>query len=167
MDHPVPSHNYVLVNRSMLCNCHLESGLTYLLEFIAFCDTASTDYTMSFTLNLAFLHMIQDLWPDNFTLLPPNITKEELSFPVGLTSNAEFRQKDNNVSYPLTLMHEPQSLADLRLSLRARGEAPPNRKPPFILGPRQIYPIEHHKKGLFHFIWPCTYFIFLQQPLFL
>ena len=67
MAHPVPSHDYVLVNRSILCNCHMESGLTYLLKSIAFCETASADYTMSFTLNLAFLHMIQDLWPGNFS----------------------------------------------------------------------------------------------------
>ena len=41
---PVPSHDYVLVNRSILCNCHMESGLTYLLKSIAFCETASADY---------------------------------------------------------------------------------------------------------------------------
>ena len=70
MAHPVPSHDYVLVNRSMLCNCHMESGLTYLLKSIAFCEGASTDYTMSFALNLAFLHMIQELWPGNFSTLP-------------------------------------------------------------------------------------------------
>ena len=67
MARSVPSHDYVLVNRSMLCNCHMESGLTYLLKSIAFCETASADFTMSFTLNLAFLHMIQDLWPRNFS----------------------------------------------------------------------------------------------------
>ena len=50
MARPVPSHDYVLVNRSMLCNCHMESGLTYLLKSIAFCEGASTDYTMSFAL---------------------------------------------------------------------------------------------------------------------
>ena len=160
MAHPVPSHNYVLVNRSMLCNCHMESGLTYLLKSIAFCETANADYTMSFTLNLAFLHMIWDLWPDNFTLLSPNLTKEELSFPLGLTSNAKIRQKDTNVSYPLTLMHEPQSLTGLRVSLRARGEAPPNRKPHFLLHPRQIYPMGHRKKGsfLFHLALHVFYF---------
>ena len=70
MARPVPSHDYVLVNRSILCNCHMESSLTYLLKFIAFCETASADYTMSFALNLAFLHMIQDLWPGNFSQLP-------------------------------------------------------------------------------------------------
>ena len=42
MAHPVPSHDYVLVSRSMLCNCHMESGRTYLLKSIAFCEDAST-----------------------------------------------------------------------------------------------------------------------------
>ena len=131
---PVPSHDYVLVSRSMLCNCHMESGLTYLLKSIAFCEGASTDYTMSFALDLAFLHMIQELWPGHFSMLPP--TSKELSFPLGLTSNADFRSKDPNGSYPLALLQEPTSLTALHSSLKARGAAPPNRKPPFHLGPR-------------------------------
>ena len=149
MAHPVPSYDYVLVNRSMLCNCHMESGLTYLLKSIAFCENASTDYTMSFAPNLAFLHMIQELWPGNFSMLPPTITSKELSFPLGLTSNADFRSKDPNGSYLLALLHEPTSLTALHSSLKARGAAPPIRKPPFHLGPRQDYPIGHHRKGSF------------------
>ena len=74
----------------------MESGLTYLLKFIAFCESASADYTMSFTLNLAFLHMIQDLWPGNFSHLPPVVTKEEIAFPLGLISNADFHIQDPN-----------------------------------------------------------------------
>ena len=116
---PVPSHEYVLVNRSMLCNCHMESGLTYLLKSIAFCDSASADYTMSFTLNLAFLHMIQNLWPKRFSQLPPTMTQEELSFPLSLSSNAIFHRQDTNMSYTVVLMHEQQSWSDLHSSLRA------------------------------------------------
>ena len=158
---PVPSHDYVLVNRSMLCNCHMESGLTYLLKSIAFCEGASTDYTMSFALNLDFLHMIQELWPGNFSMLPPTITSKELSFPLGLTSNADFCSKDPFGSYPLALLHEPTSLTALHSSLKARGGgAPPTRKPPFHLGPRQDYPIGHHRKGsfLFHLTLHIFYF---------
>ena len=32
MARPLPSHPYVLVNRSILCNCHLQTGLNYLLK---------------------------------------------------------------------------------------------------------------------------------------
>ena len=119
MARPVPSHDYVLINRSILCNCHMESGLTYLLKSIAFCETASADYTMSFALNLAFLHMIQDLWPGNFSQLPTGMTQEELTFPLDLTSNVEFCGQDPNGTYPILLMREPQSLSALRSSLRA------------------------------------------------
>ena len=162
MGRPVPSHDYVLVNRSILCNCHMESGLTYLLKSIAFFETASADYTMSFALNLAFLHMIQDLWPGNFLQLPPGMTQEELSFPFDLTSNAEFRRQDPNGTYPIPLMHEPQSLSALRSSLRAQETG---RKSPFSFGPREAYPIGHHKKGLFCFTLLCTYFILLLELL--
>ena len=157
---PVPSHEYVLVNRSILCNCHMESGLTYLLKSIAFCEAASADYTMSFTLNLAFLHMIQDLWPGNFSQLPPVVTQEELAFPLGLTSNADFCGQDSNGTYPILLMHEPQSLAVLCSSLRAQGATPSESKSPFSFGPRQAYPIGHHKKGsfLFHLALHIFYF---------
>ena len=122
----------------------MESGLTYLLKSIAFCETASADYTMSFALNLAFLHMIQDLWPGNFSQLPPVVTKEELTFPLGLTSNANFHGQDPNGTYPIILMHEPQSLSALCSSLRARGASSSDRKSPFLFGPRQAYPIVHH-----------------------
>ena len=160
MPHPVPSHDYVLVNRSILCNCHMESGLTYLLKSIAFCETASADYTMSFALNLAFLHMIQELWPGNFSQLPPVVTQEELAFPLGLTSNADFHGQDPNGTYPIILMHEPHSLSALHSSLRTRGVAPSDRESPFLFGPRQAYPIGHHKKGscLFHLALHIFYF---------
>ena len=160
MAHPVPSHDYVLVSRSMLCNCHMESGLTYLLKSIAFCEDASTDYTMSFALNLAFLHMIQELWPGNFSTLPPNITSNEMFFPMGLISNFDFHSKDPNCSYPLVLRREPMSLAALCSSLRARDATIRNRKTPFHLGPRQDYPIGHHRKGsfLFHLALHIFYF---------
>ena len=57
-------------------------------------------------------------------------------------------------------MHEAQSLSALCSSLRARGSTPPDRKPPFLLGPRQAYPIGHHRKGsfLFHLALHIFYF---------
>ena len=160
MARPVPSHDYVLVSRSMLCNCHMESGLTYLLKSIAFCEDASTEYTMSFALNLAFLHLIQELWPGNFSMLPSTPTSKELSFPLGLTSNSDFLTKNPNSSYPLVLRLEPKSLKALRTSLKARNATVTNKKTPFSFGPRQDYPIGHSEKGsfLFHLALHIFYF---------
>ena len=146
MARPVPSHDYVLVNRSMLCNCHMESGLTCLFKSIAFCETASADYTMSFVLNLAFLHMIQDLWPGNFSQLPPVVTKEELSFPLGLTSNADFCKQNPNGIYPIVLMREPQSLSALHSSLRARALPLLTENPLFFLAPGRPTPLNIMKR---------------------
>ena len=56
MAHPVPSYPYVLVNRSLLCNC-LESGLTYLLESLGSCSP-STKFIMYFNINSAFSHFM-------------------------------------------------------------------------------------------------------------
>ena len=165
---PVPSHDYVLINRSIFCNCHMESGLTYLLKSIAFCETASADYTMSFALNLAFLHMIQDLWPGNFSQLPPGMTQEELAFPLDLTSNAELCGQDPNGTYPILLMHEPQSLTALLSSLRAWGGLPLlEENPLFLLAPGRPIPLDIIKKGLFCFTWLCMYFILLLKLLYL
>ena len=57
MAHPVPSYPYVLVNRSLLCNCHLESGLTYLLESVGSCSP-KPKFVMYFTINSAFSHFM-------------------------------------------------------------------------------------------------------------
>ena len=104
--------------------------------------------------------MIQDLWPGNFLQLPPGMTQEEVTFPLDLTSNVEFRGQDPNRTYPILLMHEPQSLSALHSSLRAQRTG---RKSPFSFGPRQAYPIGHHKKGSFLFHLLCMYFTLLLE----
>ena len=160
MARPVPSHDYVLVNRSMLCNCHMESGLTYLLKSIAFCEGATMDYTMHFALNLAFLHMIQEIWPGNFSHLTPNLTQDELAFPLSLPTNADFCKQNPNTSYPLNLLQEPAFLTALRSSLKARSLVHQNRNSPFPFSPRQEYPVGHLRKGsfLFHLALHIFYF---------
>ena len=92
--------------------------------------------------------------------LPPGMTQEELTFPLDLTSNAEFHGQDPNGTYPILLLHEPQSLTALHSSLRAWGAAPSGRKSPFSFGPRQAYPTGHHKKRsfLFHLALHVFYF---------
>ena len=55
MAHPLPSYPYVLVNKSLLCKCHLESGLTYVLKSLGSCSTKDR-FTMYFSINSAFNH---------------------------------------------------------------------------------------------------------------
>ena len=50
----IPSHPYVLVNRSVLCNCGIEPDSHHLLESLATCDSKQSKLIMYFTINLAF-----------------------------------------------------------------------------------------------------------------
>ena len=62
----IPSHPYVLVNRSILFNSGIEAGNDHLLESIAACDRKITKLTMYFTINLAFT---------NYLGVLPNLTE--------------------------------------------------------------------------------------------
>ena len=68
----IPSHPYVLVNRSVLCNCGIEADNQFLLKSLAVCETANSKLTMYFTVNAAFVNYL-----DKF----PNLT-ESLEFLV-------------------------------------------------------------------------------------
>ena len=50
----ISSHPYVLINRSILCNCGIEADNHYLLESIAACDNIDSKLVMYFTVNTAF-----------------------------------------------------------------------------------------------------------------
>ena len=53
----IPSHPYILMNRSILCNCDIEAESNFLLESLAACENSGTkiDLEMYFTVNLAFV----------------------------------------------------------------------------------------------------------------
>ena len=54
----IPNHPYVLLNRSILCNCDIEAESNFLLESLAVCENSEikTDLEMYFTVNLAFVN---------------------------------------------------------------------------------------------------------------
>ena len=58
---------YVLVNRSILCNCGIEADNHHLLESLAMCDKKHTKQTMYFTINLAFTNYLDSM---------PNLTEQ-------------------------------------------------------------------------------------------
>ena len=67
----IPSHPYVLINRSVLCNCRIEAENHFLLKSLAACENANSKLTMYFTVNTAFVNYL-----DKF----PNLM-ESLEFP--------------------------------------------------------------------------------------
>ena len=65
----IPSHPYVLVNRSVLCNCGIKAENNFLLESLATYHDTNTKLVMYFTVNTAFVNYV-----DQFNLT------EELTF---------------------------------------------------------------------------------------
>ena len=57
----IPSHPYVLVDRSILCNCGLEADDHHLLKSLAACNTKHAHLTMYFSINLAFTNYLAKL----------------------------------------------------------------------------------------------------------
>ena len=56
----IPSHPYVLVNRSVLCNCRIEAENNVLLESLAACHDINTKLIMYFTVNNAFTNYLNE-----------------------------------------------------------------------------------------------------------
>ena len=73
----IPSHPYVLVNRSVLCNCGIEADNHHLLESIVACNNKYTKLVMYFTINLAFTNYLDKL-PNLTDSLP--ITKVRIKY---------------------------------------------------------------------------------------
>ena len=57
------SHPYVLVNRSILCNCRIEADNHNPLKSIATCDNKDSNLVMYFTINMAFANYL-DMLPN-------------------------------------------------------------------------------------------------------
>ena len=57
----IPSQPYVLINRTVLCNCGIEAEDNFLLESIDACPGKQSALTMYFIVNLAFMHYFDSL----------------------------------------------------------------------------------------------------------
>ena len=82
----IPSHHYILVNRSVLCNCSIEANYHYLLESIAACDNSNSKLIMYFTINMAFANYL-DMFPNltEWFLLIRDRTTYEQTLPLNLS----------------------------------------------------------------------------------
>ena len=59
----IAGHPYILMNRSILCNCDVKAESNLLLESLAACEGSETktDLEMHFTINLAFVNYFDDM----------------------------------------------------------------------------------------------------------
>ena len=82
----IPSDPYILVNRSILCNCGIEADNHHLLESIATCDNRDSKLVMYFTIHMAFVNYL-DMLPnltDPFQLIQDRTTYEQ-PLPINLS----------------------------------------------------------------------------------
>ena len=98
----IPSHPYVLMNRSIFCNCDVEVESNFLLESLAACENSEvkTDLEMYFTVNLAFVNYFEDAIEDLGIPVLKNWTTQEQILPISI---ATFELCPNLLSTPKTL----------------------------------------------------------------
>ena len=83
----IPSHQYILVNRSVLCNCGIEVDNHFLLKSLAACENANPKLTMYFTINTAFVNYLDkfhNLTESLELLVVKERTTFELTLPISL-----------------------------------------------------------------------------------
>ena len=100
----ISSNPYVLVKRSVLCNCGIEADNHYLLESIAACNIKDYNLVMYFTINMAFtdyLGMLPNL--TNPSLIKDRTTYEQ-PLPINL-SIPNFEQFIELCTYKLEMFY--------------------------------------------------------------
>ena len=102
---PLPSYSYVVVNRTILCNCTMEAELTYLLKRIGSCSDANKDLTLYFTINLAFCHYMNSYINNNDTIVLNTSTLTPQGFAIVL-------QPINNVNGQ-PILEQPDTLKEI------------------------------------------------------
>ena len=76
----IPSHPYVLLNESILCNCDVETESNFLLESLTACQNSVKDLVMYFTVNLAFVNYFDNLVESLDVPISKNLTTQEQIF---------------------------------------------------------------------------------------
>ena len=131
MAHPVPSYPHVLVNRTRLCNCHLESGLTYVLKSLGSCSTKDR-FTMYFSINSAFNHYMSSFGFSSQNGSSTQLLTYEPVFDIFLNKSLPFRPL-NNDSATILPLNPPDTLLKLFQSLKTMSPNSPN-SPFFPIG---------------------------------
>ena len=98
----IPGHPYILMNRSILCNCDIEAESNFLLESLAACEgpNAKTDLEMHFTVNLAFMNYFNDVSENLGKQISLNWTTQEQILLISLET---FEISPNLINAPKTL----------------------------------------------------------------
>ena len=107
---PLPSSSYALVSRDILCNCHIQIGLTYVLKSITSCNETKMP-TLEYTVNLAFMDYFHSFWNNgSLATLPLHPTTEEIILPISME---DFTQDPDFIIYGQHMNRDPDTLQEL------------------------------------------------------
>ena len=92
----IPSHPYILINRSVLCNCGIKADSHYLPESLAACDNINSRLIMYFRTNTAFANYL-DMFPNLTESLEVPIIKNRTTFKQILPVSLNISKFDNTL----------------------------------------------------------------------
>ena len=113
----IPSHPYVLLKRTVLCNCDIHAEDHFLLDSIVACPGKQSALTMYYTVNSTFMHYFDSL-KENLDMtnldayIPQNWTTQEQVLPISLQTT-QFDSK---------LLKAPETLKELVQQYRKKGQ---------------------------------------------
>ena len=110
------SHPYILLKRSVLCNCAIEAENNFLLESIAACPGKPSALTMYYTVNTTFMNyfdsLIENSEIDKVDMhISQNWTTREQVFPISLQTS----------EFDTDLLKAPKTLKDLVRQYKQKG----------------------------------------------
>ena len=82
----IPSHLYLLLNQSVLCNCDIKTENNFLLESLVACDPSTADLIMYFTANLGLVNYFDTLIDSLDAPILQNWIAQEQILPISLQS---------------------------------------------------------------------------------
>ena len=117
----IPSHPYVLMNRSILCNCDVEAESNFLLESLATCKNseAKIDLKMYLTVNLAFVHYFDKAIEELGIPVLKNWTTQEQVLPFSVET---FEISPNLLNVPKTLKDRVDQYKNNEKILELQGQ---------------------------------------------
>ena len=117
----IPSHLYVLLKRSILCNCDVEADSNFLLESLAVGDNleTKTDLETYFTVNLAFVKYFDKVIEDLGVPIIRNWTTQEQGLPFSVES---FEINTSLLNAPKTLKEIVHQYKNIKKILEMQGQ---------------------------------------------
>ena len=113
----IPSHPYVLLKRTVLCNCDIHAENHFLLESIAACPGKQSALTMYYTVNTVFIHYFDNLKENlEITNLDAYIPQNWITWEQFLPISLQMTQFDSR------LLKAPETLKDLVQQYKQKGQ---------------------------------------------